>query len=79
MIIPGFQNMGHASWLTRHCNDIADHADRKIFLAARASSLPRLRALRFEFVGPRETHIKDSEREVELPKTWFGMRHAERD
>lgn len=78
MIKPGFQNMGHASWLTRHCNDIADHAGRKTFLAARASSLPRLRGLRFEVVGPKEAQLEELEGQAKMPKVWFGARHAEK-
>lgn len=69
--------MGLASWLTRHCNDIADHAGRRTFLSARASSLPRLRGLKFEVVGPEEAHIEEgSEGEVKMPKIWFGVRSA---
>jgi len=51
MVHPNFQRKGLGTWLTRHCNALADKDGCKTYVGATPQSLGMFRKLGFEILG----------------------------
>ena len=76
MIHPDFQRRGFGTFLTHHCNAIADKTGRKTWVSARPSSVKMFRQCGFKDVAAHNADLKrwggDTEKEI----TWLLVREA---
>jgi len=74
VVHPDFQKMGHGTWVTRHCNAIADKDGRRTFLPARPSSIKMFTKEGFQTLGTYDCHVERFGGVAEKGMNWFTMR-----
>jgi ribosomal protein S18 acetylase RimI-like enzyme len=77
MVHPEFQKMGHGSWLTRHCNEIADKTGSRTFVGARPSSIKMFNNLGFKTIGMYNAHMERWGGDKDKSISWLAMREPQ--
>ena len=59
MVHPDFQKRGFGTWLTRHCNQIADDYGAATFVGVTPASLHMFQTLEFKLLGLLKLNMAD--------------------
>jgi len=76
MVHPDFQKRGFGTFLTHHCNAIADKTGRKTWVPARPTSVKMFRQCGFKDVATHNSNLKRWGGNTEKEITWLLVREA---
>ena len=76
MVHPDFQRRGFGTFLTHHCNAIADKTGGKTWVPARPTSQKMFRQCGFKEVGTHNADLKRWGGNTEEEITWLFVREA---
>ncbi len=81
MVHPDYQRKGLGSWLTRHCNEVADKIGGKTFVVARPSSKHMFESQGFRVLGSEDLDMTKYGGNESDGKSWVLVRepHEVRD
>jgi N-acetylglutamate synthase-like GNAT family acetyltransferase len=74
MVYPDYQRKGRGSWLTRHCNEVADRTGDKIFVVARPSSKHMFESHGFHVLGSEDIDMTKYGGNETEGKSWVLVR-----
>ena len=72
-VLPEYQRQGLGSWLTRHCNSIADEHQAKTYVAAGCKSKGMFKALGFKKFGVFNPHAERWGEEYDLERAKYEL------
>ena len=74
MVHPDYQRKGLGSWLTRHCNEVADKTGGKTFVGARPSSKRMFESQGFRILGSEDINMTKYGGNEGQGKSWVLVR-----
>lgn len=72
-VLPEYQRRGLGSWLTKHCNSIADAHNAKTYVTAGCKSRGMFKALGFKKFGEFDPHAERWGREYDIEKAKYEL------